>query len=97
LLTRLRSAEADQEPFFDVALFAHRLLAERRHIAAIWCADDVQTICPDLDDIHSWEVLQVVGRNHRAEEGINWTTLEVMADRLFGSAPETNAGGGGRP
>jgi hypothetical protein len=42
-------------------------------------------------------VLREVGCHHRAEHGVNWATLEVMAGKLFGDAPEIHAGEGGLP
>ena len=41
-------------------------------------------------DDQAWEALEEVGRKHDAEYGISWTTLECMADILFGHAPETH-------
>ena len=67
----------------------HELLSGHKQIAAIWSVEDVQGIRPDLTDDQAWEVLYQVGRKHDAEYGINWTTLECMADMLFGTAPET--------
>ncbi len=90
LLDRIRTTKADEEPFFDIALLAHRLLAERQQIAAIWSIEDVQGIRPDLTPEQAWEVLERVGHKHDAEYGISWTTLECVADDLFGSAPETD-------
>lgn len=71
----------------------HELLAERKQIAAIWCLEDVQAVRPDLTDDQAWEVLQDVRRHHDAELGINWLTLECIADELFGDAPETDEAG----
>jgi len=70
-------------------LSVHDLLANRQQIAAIWSIEDVQGIRPDLTVEQAWEVLEEVGRKHDAEYGISWTTLECMADILFGRAPET--------
>ncbi len=67
------------------AIDIHALLAERRQIAAIWSIADVQAVRPDLTDDQAWEVLWQVGRKHDAEVGICWTTLDCMADILFGS------------
>jgi hypothetical protein len=85
LLDLLRDAKPDSEPF-DVNCFVHRLLARFGKVAPIWCIDDVKGIRPDLTDEQASEVLEEVGRKHDAEFGINWTTLECMADILF---PET--------
>jgi len=67
----------------DIDLHVHRLLAEKRKIAPIWCIDDVRGIRPDLTEEQAWEVLQQVGDHHDAEWGISWTTLETTADDLF--------------
>lgn len=69
----------------------HAVLAKRRQIAAIWCVEDVQEVRPDLSDDQAWEVLQYAGRHHDAEHGMTWTTLEIVAEELFGSAPEDDA------
>jgi hypothetical protein len=92
-LERLRTTPDDEEHYFDVALFAHQLLAERQQVAAIWGVEDVQGIRPDLTADQAWEVLEQVGRKHDAEYGISWTTLEIVAEDLFGDAPETNTVG----
>lgn len=68
----------------------HELLAKRRHIAAIWSIEDVQQVRPDLTDDQAWQVLLEVDRHHDAELGINWLTLEILAEELFGDAPETD-------
>ena len=73
----------------DTTIDIHELLTGRQQIAAIWSIEDVQQVRPDLTDDQAWEVLYQVGRKHDAEYGINWTTLEGMADILFGPAPET--------
>jgi hypothetical protein len=65
-------------------------LAERGQIAVIWSVEDVKGIRPDLTDDQCWEVLQQVKDVHDAESGISWTTLETVADDLFGDAPETD-------
>jgi len=85
LLDLVRDAKPDSEPF-DVNSFVHRLLAKFGKVAAIWCIDDVKGIRPDLTDEQASEVLEEVGRKHDAEWGINWTTLETVADDMF---PET--------
>jgi hypothetical protein len=82
VLDLLQDAKPDSEPF-DINGFVHRLLATVGKVAAIWCIEDVQGIRPDLTDEQASEVLEEVGRKHDAEYGINWTTLECMADILF--------------
>jgi len=82
LLDLLRDAKPGPEPLY-IDSFVHRLLAKFGKVAAIWCIQDVQGIRPDLTDEQASEVLEEVGRKHDAEYGINWTTLECMADILF--------------
>jgi hypothetical protein len=89
LLELLNSRAPDPEPF-DINHFVHRLLAHYRRIAAIWAVEDVQGIRPDLTHEQAWEVLYEVRRKHDAEYGISWTTLECVADDLFGDAPKTD-------
>jgi hypothetical protein len=66
------------------------LLAARRQFAVVWNIDDVQEVRPDLTEDQAWEVLQQLKDAHDAECGISWTTLESVADDLFGSAPESD-------
>jgi hypothetical protein len=73
---------AENEPVV-IDHFVHQLLAKNRQIAAIWCIEDVKGVRPDLTDDQAWEVLQQVGDIHDAEWGINWTTLETVADDHF--------------
>ncbi|HEY7330675.1 MAG TPA: hypothetical protein VH592_23750 [Gemmataceae bacterium] len=49
----------------------------------------MQDVRPDLTDEQAWEVLRQVKRNHDADIGVNWYTLEWNAEDLFGDAPET--------
>lgn len=65
-------------------------LAERQAIGVTWCIEDVLIVQPDLTNEQAWEVLQQVKDVHNAEYGISWTTLETVADDLFGNAPETD-------
>jgi hypothetical protein len=66
------------------------LLAERRQIAVAWSIEDVQEVRPALTEDQCWEVLQQVKDVHDAEWGISWTTLETVADDLFGDASDTD-------
>lgn len=69
----------------------YELLASRKQIALVWSIEDVQGLRPDLSDEQAWAVLQDVRRHHDAELGVNWLTLETVAEILFGDAPETAA------
>jgi hypothetical protein len=68
----------------------HAILAERKEIAIIWSIEDVQFMRPDLTDDQAWQVLGQVKRHHDAEFGVNWQTLECVAEDLCGDAPETD-------
>ena len=67
----------------------HELLANRGQIALGWSIEDVQQVRPDLTDKQARQVLEEVERKHDATIGITWDTLEIAAEELFGSAPET--------
>jgi hypothetical protein len=67
----------------DIDCQVHALLAKQNKIAVIWCIEDVRGLRPDLSDEQAWEVLQQVRDIHDADWGINWTTLEQVADDLF--------------
>ncbi len=67
----------------DIDCDVHALLAKQKKIAIIWCIEDVRTLRPDLNNEQAWVVLKQVEDIHDAEWGINWTTLEQVADDLF--------------
>lgn len=52
-------------------------------IAIIWNIEDVQSIRPDLTHKQASVVLQQLKKVHDASIGINWNTIEVVADDLF--------------
>jgi hypothetical protein len=52
-------------------------------IAIVWSVGDVQVLRPDLTVLQCIEVLQRVKRQHDAEHGISWDTLENVAENLF--------------
>jgi hypothetical protein len=83
LLELARTAEEYQ---FDIDI--HELLADNRQIAHIWGIGDVQKVRPDLDDDQAWQVLQTIDRRLDSEQGVCWETIEIVADELFGDAPE---------
>lgn len=65
------------------------LLAQDRQIGLIWTTDDVLARRPDLTLEQAWNVLREVERQHDATVGVNWDTLEAVAQDLFG---ERNSG-----
>ncbi len=85
----LRKAIADSPPPEPPEIDIHEILAERRLIGLVWGVEDVLEVRPDLSEDQCWEVLQSVDRHKDAELGINWQTLEIAAEELFGDAPET--------
>jgi hypothetical protein len=76
---------------FDIDI--HELLAQNHQIADIWGTEDVQQVRPDLNDDQAWQVLQIVDRRYDSEYGIVWSTIEVIAEELFGGAPELDEAG----
>ena len=64
------------------------LLKPAGEIAIIWSVEDVLEIRPDLSREQATEVLEQVSQDHDAGIGINWQTLEYVADELFGDIPE---------
>ena len=79
----LLEGEDRSQLYVGDTLYVHDLLAKHRQIAAIWSVEDVEEIRPDLTEDQAWEVLEQVGDKDNAEYGINWTTLEIIADELF--------------
>ncbi len=89
---RLNNAIRAAQAILDsgIGLSLHELMAMRRQIALIWTVEDVQQVRPDLTDEQAWEVLQKVDRRHDAELGVNWLTLEITAEGLFGPARDAD-------
>jgi hypothetical protein len=58
-------------------------MTDNKSISIVWHVSDVQEIRPDLTDGQAYEVLIHAKRNHNAEMGINWDTLEFGADYLY--------------
>ena len=72
----------------NTAIDVHELLAKRRQIAVIWSIEDVQEVRPDLDEEQAWEVLQYCDKAHNSSIGLNWDSIEIVADDLFPSKTE---------
>ena len=62
------------------------ILQERRQIATIWSAHDVQQIRRDLTQNQAWQVLQRVNLDDEFDQGITPKTIRRAAAELF---PET--------
>lgn len=56
---------------------------QNNEIAIIWRVEDVQAVRPDLTDEQAMAVLLNVKKNHDANDGVTWETLEAAADFLF--------------
>jgi hypothetical protein len=52
-------------------------------IAITWHVEDVQGVRSDLTDQQASDVLIHMKKNHDATVGINWDTIEIVADILF--------------
>jgi hypothetical protein len=75
-----------EEHEFDIDL--HELLVQNRCIAHIWGVEDVREVRPDLNDDQAWQVLQTIDRRLDSVHGINWDTIEIVAEELFGPEPQ---------
>lgn len=64
-----------------------------KEITIIWHIADVQSIRPDLADEQASIVLQHLKKNHDANIGINWETIEIVAAILFPEVTAINQGG----
>ena len=83
-----------EEDEIDVDI--HELLAEHRQIANIWDTHDVRQLRPDLDEKQAWKVLQTVADRLARSDcnvGITCGTVKIIAQDLFGDAPELGEDG----
>ena len=80
--------EATELKHFTLRNAFRRLLAQDDWIGIFWHIDDVRNVRPDLTPEQAWRVLEECERYHNPEVGINWMTLSVVADNLFGMAPQ---------
>ena len=79
----LQALDLPDEDEFDVDI--HELLADNRIIGHLWGVEDVQEVRPDLNDDQAWQVLQTIERRLDSQYGMNWDTIAIIADELFGS------------
>jgi hypothetical protein len=80
LRAAIRQQQPDEVPY---EIDMHELLAGRKQVAVIWSVEDVQSIRSDLTDEQCWEVLKQCKRRHDCEIGMNWMSIEFIADELF--------------
>jgi hypothetical protein len=78
----LEALDLPDEDEFDIDI--HEVLAENHVIGHLWGIEDVQEVRPDLNDDQAWQVLQAVERRLDSQYGMNWDTIEIIADELFG-------------
>lgn len=52
-------------------------------ISLTWHVDDVLSVRPDLNLEQARKVLQAALDRHDASYGVNWDTLEIVADDLY--------------
>lgn len=81
----LEALDLPDEDEFDIDI--HELLAENRIIGHLWGVEDVQGVRPDLNDDQAWQVLQTVERRLDSQYGMNFDTIEIIADELYGAKP----------
>jgi hypothetical protein len=81
----LEALDLPDEDEIDVDI--HELLADNRIIGHLWGVEDVQEVRPDLNDDQAWQVLQTIERRLDSQYGMNWDTIEIIADELFGPKP----------
>ena len=78
-------------PKHDLTEHWQETLAAGGCIAIIWSIQDVKTMRPDLTDEQCMDVLETVEHWHDASVGVRWDTLEIWAEELSPSTPETKA------
>jgi len=54
-----------------------------RSISIVWSTEDVQEVRPDLNEDQAYEVLIMAKKEHDANYGICWDTLQSWADYLY--------------
>lgn len=81
---------SDELSEFDIRQLKRHcaMLASEDWIAVFWGIEDVKEVAPHLSDNQCREVLAMADRRHDAEVGINWITLETIADMLFDQPDE---------
>jgi hypothetical protein len=57
-------------------------------INLVWHIDDVLSVRPNLTRAQARAVLRIVHDRHDASCGVNWCTLETVADDMFPDAGE---------
>jgi hypothetical protein len=55
-----------------------------------WHIEDVQNVRPDLDEDQCIHVLEIMGSNFDANDGINWDVIRYTADNLYPTTEEND-------
>ena len=79
----IRKVYKTTQILFNKPLLMKKTAPIIKEISIIWHIEDVQSIRPDLTDEQASFVLRHLEKNHDATVGINWDTIEVIADCLF--------------
>jgi len=58
-------------------------ILETHTVMFTWTIEDVQGVREDLNDEQAFEVLEECESNHDADVGMNWDTIEIVADQMF--------------
>ena len=58
-------------------------MSKNREIHITWSIKDVFEIRPDLSEEQAIEVLENIFKNHEADIGVSWDTLEFWANTMF--------------
>lgn len=81
---------SDKLSKFDIQELKRKceMLADPNWVAVFWGVEDVEEVAPHLTEEQCREVLRTSARRHNAEVGINWITIETIANMLFDSPDE---------
>ncbi len=58
-------------------------ILEKHTVMFTWTIEDVQGIREDLNNEQAFQVLEQCENNHDADIGMNWDTIEIVADEMF--------------
>lgn len=58
-------------------------ILETHTVMFAWSIEDVQSVREDLNDEQAFEVLVGCEDGHDASIGMNWDTIEIVADQMF--------------
>lgn len=82
-------AATDPECILSKPTDLQSMLQPHDEVPFIWSTEDVREVRPDLSHDEAYLVLQTLRRYHDANFGVNWDTIAVQAESLFGESPES--------